>query len=113
MKDTPPRVSHLLILTAVRRIPRGRVATYGDIAAAAGMPRRARLVGRVLAESPLADGVPWHRVISASGRISLRDGEGPTRQRRLLESEGIVFTANRIDLARYRWKPRRSNHTPG
>lgn len=76
--------------------------TYGQVAVAAGLPRRARLVGRLLSGSPLADGVPWHRVVNASGRISERDGDGPSRQRRLLAAEGVLPDRNgRFDLSRY------------
>lgn len=91
---------------AVLRIPKGWVATYGQIAAMAGLPRRARFVGRVLRELDPAAGIPWHRVVNARGEISYsasRDG-GDARQRRLLEAEGVAFdTKGRFDLERYRW----------
>ncbi|HEX2495108.1 MAG TPA: MGMT family protein [Steroidobacter sp.] len=94
------------ILETVRRIPRGRVSTYGDVADAAGLPRRARLVGTVLRTTTVR--VPWQRVINASGRISFPIGsEAHVRQRRLLESEGVVFTGARVDLKRFGW-PRRA-----
>jgi methylated-DNA-protein-cysteine methyltransferase-like protein len=95
---------HARILAVVDSIPRGRVATYGQIAREAGLPRHARLVGRVLAG--LADGtsLAWHRVVNSAGRISLRPGAA--RQRRRLVREGVRFSAaGRIDLARYRWHP--------
>ena len=97
------------ILAIVRRIPRGRVATYGQIAALAGLPRHARLVGRVLSE--LADErVPWQRVVNARGQISERTDPGYEQdvQRALLEDEGIeVRDGGRIDLGRFGWQPRR------
>ncbi len=94
------------ILEAVRRIPRGRVSTYGGVADAAGLPRRARLVGTVLRQT--AARVPWQRVINASGRISFPAGsEAHGRQRNKLEAEGIVFVGGRVDLNRYGW-PRRA-----
>lgn len=93
------------ILTAVKRIPRGRVSTYGDIADVAGLPRRARLVGTVLRTTNAR--VPWQRVINSSGRISFPLGsEAHTRQRTLLEGEGMVFVGGRIDLKRYGWPQR-------
>lgn len=89
------------IVRAVQAIPRGKVASYGQVAALAGLPGRARLVGRVLANLPPNSKVPWHRVINARGEISL-DGEGAARQRRLLIAEGVTFTASgHVDLRRH------------
>ena len=86
-------------------IPAGKVASYGQVAAEAGLPRRARLVGRVLAGREEGTELPWHRVVNASGGISVRDG-GEAEQRRRLRSEGVEFQANgRIDLKRFGWKP--------
>ena len=94
------------ICAVVRRIPRGWVATYGQVATMAGMPRRARLVGRVLQRLDPKTNVPWHRVVNAKGEVSFslsRNG-GDILQRRLLEKEGIKFDArNRLDLERNRW----------
>ncbi|HEX6883441.1 MAG TPA: MGMT family protein [Planctomycetota bacterium] len=93
------------MLAVVDSIPRGRVATYGQVAREAGLPRHARLVGRLLARLPTGTTLPWHRVINAAGRISLRPGG--TRQRRRLAREGVRGSATgRIDLARFRWVPR-------
>jgi methylated-DNA-protein-cysteine methyltransferase-like protein len=94
----------------VRRIPRGRVATYGEVALVAGKPRAARQVGYALAAlRGAAHDVPWQRVLGARPRghagISLLDPVGAAVQRRLLEAEGIEFDAReRIDLARFGWK---------
>ncbi len=102
-----PADAHLKVLTVVRRIPPGFVLTYGRVADAADMPRRARWVGRILRDSPLAADVPWHRVVSASGRISDRSGPGASEQRRRLEDEGVVFDMNgKVDLSAYLWRPR-------
>jgi methylated-DNA-protein-cysteine methyltransferase-like protein len=102
---TEPSRGHLQILSVIQRIPEGRVCTYGRIAEAAGLPRRARLVGRILHDSPLADDVPWHRVINASGRISDRPG-GATEQLARLAAEGVEVTAcGRVDLGTYLWQP--------
>jgi methylated-DNA-protein-cysteine methyltransferase related protein len=91
------------VYRAVRRIPRGRVATYGQLARWLGVPRGARAVGWALrALSPRrAASVPWHRVVSAGGRIASRAGAGPELQRRKLRAEGVRFTRGRVDLARH------------
>jgi methylated-DNA-protein-cysteine methyltransferase-like protein len=118
------------ILRAVRAIPRGRVATYGQIARLAGLGGQARRVGYALAALPSGSRVPWHRVVNAAGRISVRSGDRSVEmlQRRMLEREGVRFDVaparpatesrrrakyspsgadtNRIDLARFRWRPR-------
>lgn len=96
-----------MILAAVRRIPRGKVCTYGNVAEVAGLPRRARLVGTVLRQTPAARGLPWYRVINAGGRISFPVGsDAYARQRHKLEAEGVVFVGGRVDLRRYGWPPR-------
>lgn len=99
--------SYARIYAVVRRIPKGRVATYGQIAELAGLPRQARQVGYALAA--LGDArVPWHRVLNARGEISPRSDPGPEQlQRVLLEREGIGFDAHdRVALARHLWQPR-------
>jgi methylated-DNA-protein-cysteine methyltransferase-like protein len=101
--------SHARVYDVVRRIPRGRVATYGGVAREAGLPGRARQVGYALAAlGNAAEGhnVPWHRVINARGEVSARSGGSAFErlQRTLLEAEGIVFgPGGRIDLDRYGW----------
>lgn len=93
-----------IIWNTVRRIPRGRVATYGQIADVSGMDGHARLVGYAMHALPRGSDVPWHRVLSATGRISL-PGPAGRRQRALLESEGIRFLASgKIDFKKFRWK---------
>jgi methylated-DNA-protein-cysteine methyltransferase-like protein len=95
------------IYAAVRKIPRGRVATYGSIARLAGLPRQARLVGYALHALPPGSSLPWHRVINAQGKLSLArvNGAAGITQRLLLEREGVrVDAANRVSLARYGWK---------
>jgi len=88
----------------VRRIPRGRVATYGDVAEAAGLEGHARQVGYALHDLPSGSNVPWHRVINAKGEISVRSaGDSHELQRLLLEAEGVEFNlAGRVDLKRFR-----------
>jgi methylated-DNA-protein-cysteine methyltransferase-like protein len=91
------------VYAQVREIPRGRVATYGQVAAFLGVPRGARAVGWALrALSAVAEtSVPWHRVVGAGGGISPRAGLGPRVQRGLLEAEGVAFRGGRVDLARH------------
>ena len=94
------------ICAVVRRIPKGWVATYGQVAAMAGLPRRARLVGYVLQHLDPGTRIPWHRVVNAKGEVSyaLSRNGGDALQQRLLEKEGIAFDArNRFDLERFRW----------
>ena len=83
-------------------IPRGHVATYGQIAAWLGYPRHARMVGRALRSVP--SDVPWHRVVNARGGISLRAAMGSmVTQRILLEQEGVRLRRGRVALARHGW----------
>ena len=94
------------IYAAVRRIPRGRVATYGDVATLAGLDGHARQVGYALHALPERSDVPWHRVINARGEISPRSaGDSHELQRMLLEAEGVTFDGRgRVELKRFRWK---------
>ena len=99
-------VNRRRIWALVCAIPAGRVATYGQIAALAGLPRRARLVGHALRHLPATTPVPWHRVINASGGISFPKGSESYRlQQALLLAEGVEFTGKQIDLNRFRWRP--------
>ena len=94
------------VKAAVRAIPRGRVATYGQIAALAGRYRAARGVAWILHSSSEAAGLPWHRVINAKGGISLSPGKGFETQKRKLEAESIpVDRRGLVDLKRFRWEP--------
>ena len=105
------------IWKAVAAIPRGQVASYGEIARRAGMPRRARLVGHALKVAPASLKLPWQRVLNAKGAISLPAGSRAyRRQRELLEREGHRFRSGRIDLRgtarapdldELLWRPRR------
>jgi methylated-DNA-protein-cysteine methyltransferase-like protein len=100
--------SYAAIYHIVRQIPRGRVATYGQVAQLAGLPGHARQVGYALHALPSGTTVPWHRVVNAAGGISLRAASGAElSQRMLLEREGIRFNGRgRLSLARVRWQPR-------
>jgi methylated-DNA-protein-cysteine methyltransferase related protein len=100
--------SYQRIYSVVRRIPEGRVATYGQVASLAGLAGHARQVGYALHALPEGTAIPWHRVVNASGGISLRSMPGSELvQRGLLEREGIrLDPRGRVPLARVRWRPR-------
>lgn len=102
------KVGHDRIYEVIRRIPRGRVATYGQIAELAGIPGQPRRIGYALSALPADSGIPWHRVINAQGRISFPAGSGPEKlQRRLLKQDGIAFdSTRRISLSLFRWLPK-------
>ncbi len=96
------------IVKVVVRIPGGKVATYGEVARAAGYPGSARQVAWALRDAD-AKGVPWHRVLGSGGRILL-EGAAALRQKKLLESEGVLFLGERVEMDRFsfrfskRWK---------
>jgi methylated-DNA-protein-cysteine methyltransferase related protein len=99
------------IWSAIRRIPRGRVATYGQIAALAGIARQPRRVGQTLRTLPAGSSVPWHRVVSAGGVLGLGryDAMGGWEQRLRLEQEGVRFGRHgRVSLEQFGWKQRRT-----
>ena len=94
--------SHARVYAAIAAIPRGRVASYGAIAARAGLPGRARLVGRLLGETPEGMELPWYRVLRASGQVALPPGSrGFREQCRLLRAEGIEVVNGRVPLSRF------------
>jgi methylated-DNA-protein-cysteine methyltransferase related protein len=92
------------VYTMVRRIPYGKVCSYGDVAALLGQPRAARGVGQALATLPQPSDVPWWRVVNRSGQISIRH-HGRALQRMLLHQEGVGFIGSRVDLRRFGWRP--------
>lgn len=98
-----------LIWSVIRKIPRGRVATYGQIAELAGLEGHARQVGYALHNLPPKQKIPWHRVVNAKGEISARSGgDSHELQRLLLEAEGVELDlAGRMNLKRFRWSPGR------
>jgi len=95
------------IYAVIQKIPAGHVATYGQIAALAGLPGHARQVGYALSALAENSQVPWHRVVNVRGEISLRGGSAADLlQRARLEAEGVVFDAQgRIPLELFRWRP--------
>lgn len=88
----------------IKKIPRGRVTTYGDLARALKLPGGARAVGYAMAATPRGKGIPWHRVIGAGGRLLIPEPHG-SMQRRLLESEGVAVDVTRVDMKRFGWLP--------
>lgn len=95
------------IYAVVRRIPRGKVTTYGTVARIAGLPGQARLVGYALSSLRTGTTVPWHRVINAAGRLSLEraaSGSGITQRLRLAREGVTIDAAGRISLARFGWR---------
>lgn len=102
------------------RVPRGRVATYGQVAAEAGMPQAPRVAGYALHALPEGSPVPWHRIVAAGGRLSLGklDPSGAVTQRLRLEHEGVRFNGRGcVDMEKHCWKPReraqRASRRPG
>lgn len=97
---------HQRVVTIIKKIPKGKVATYGQIAALVGHPRAARQVVRILHSSSQKEQLPWHRVVNRQGQISLRPGSGYETQKELLKEEGVAFgSSDTIDFDRYLWSP--------
>jgi methylated-DNA-protein-cysteine methyltransferase-like protein len=103
------------IYAVVKRIPKGKVATYGQVARLAGLPRHARQVGYALAALTEGARVPWQRVVNAAGAVSAREHpNSQQRQRHLLERERVEFDARgRISLPGFQWKTREPRARPG
>lgn len=101
--------SYSRIYAVIRRIPYGKVASYGQVARLAGFPRHARMVGYALHRLPVSATIPWYRVVNARGELSLAHaGRASGLEQRLrLEREGIaVNAAFRVSMARFGWRPR-------
>ncbi len=94
------------IWDTIRDIPQGSVASYGQIADIAGIPRGARQVGHALRHLPEGHGVPWHRVIQASGRIAFDKGSRPFKEQcKRLMMDDVAVIAGRVDMQKYGWQP--------
>ncbi|HET9402713.1 MAG TPA: methylated-DNA--[protein]-cysteine S-methyltransferase [Candidatus Acidoferrales bacterium] len=87
----------------VKKIPRGRVVTYGQLARALKLPGGARTAGRAMAGCPAGQGIPWHRVVGAGGHLLIRE-DVAALQRLLLKTEGVTFRGSRVDIARHAWR---------
>lgn len=93
------------IFAVVKRIPRGRVVSYAQVAQAADLPGRARMVGRALGDAGASPKLPWHRVINAQGRIALpKSSAAYFEQKSRLIAEGVCFDGDRVSFSRYGWK---------
>ena len=101
LRARPSEQRDAAIRRAIRQIPRGNVATYGQVAAAAGYPLHHRQVVQVLRKA--GDALPWQRVLGSGGRIRLR-GDSAFEQRTRLEMEGVRFLGKRADMAIHQWK---------
>lgn len=99
------------IYRTVKRIPRGRVITYGQLAKLLRVPGGARTVGFAMAGCPSGRGIPWHRVVGAGGRLLPREPYA-SKQRMLLETEGTKFAGMKVDLAAHTWQPKGSKRHP-
>jgi methylated-DNA-protein-cysteine methyltransferase related protein len=99
-----PNSEHAAIRRAVASIPRGRVASYGEIAERAGLPRRARLVGKVLSDAGPSAKLPWHRVLRSDGRIAFPLGSTAFKeQRQRLHVEGVIVKNGCVNLQAFGW----------
>lgn len=105
MQDT--NELHRQILEVIALIPYGKVASYGQIAKLAGLPKHARLVGYVLKHLDKESQIPWYRVINSQGKISVTrmDEKGNNVQQDLLEAEGVYLLNGKVSLKKFGWQP--------
>jgi len=88
----------------IHSIPAGKVSTYGNVAAMAGLPRQARAVGKYLSQLPNGSKIPWYRVINAQGKVSFPiESERFLAQKQQLQDEGVIFSNNKVNLKTYLW----------
>ncbi|MGD0962771.1 MAG: MGMT family protein [Candidatus Acidiferrales bacterium] len=99
------------VYRAVKKIPRGRVITYGELAKSLRLRGGARAAGYAMAACPSGQGIPWHRVVGAGGRLLTAEPQA-SLQRRLLASEGVEIVGRRIDRRRYSWSPAKKSPRP-
>jgi methylated-DNA-protein-cysteine methyltransferase-like protein len=97
---------HQRVVAVIKKIPKGKVATYGQVAVLAGSPRAAYQVVRILHTSSKKEQLPWHRVVNQQGKVSLKPGSGYEIQKALLTKEGVTFdNSDTIDFKRFLWSP--------
>ncbi len=105
-EKSPTQKRNERIWQTVSDIPQGNVASYGQIAGIAGIPRGARQVGYALGQLPRGHTLPWHRVITSSGRIAFDAGSRPYKEQvKRLKMEGVTVQGGRVDMSKYRWLP--------
>ncbi|MCQ2029462.1 MGMT family protein [Stutzerimonas zhaodongensis] len=93
------------VYLVMAQIPEGKVVTYGEVASLAGLGRAARWVGRLMSQLPEGSRLPWHRVISAGGRLSLPAGTAAGHEQRMrLRAEGVTIINDRVDIRRHGWQ---------
>jgi methylated-DNA-protein-cysteine methyltransferase related protein len=98
------------VYALVKKIPRGRVTTYGELARALRLPGGARAVGYAMAACPNGRGIPWHRVIGAGGKVRMPEPYA-SLQRRLLGAEKVEMDVSRVDLKRFGWSPAKTKRS--
>lgn len=104
--QVPDKDARHQIWRTVKMIPIGCVASYGQVADLAGLPGRARWVGRVLGQSPASMTIPWHRVLRSDGRLAFSPGSAESaKQTGLLQEEGVVVFNNKVRMADFQWRP--------
>ena len=102
----PRELTRLQLYQTIAAIPEGKVASYGQLADLAGQTGAARWVGYCLRHLPKDSSLPWHRVITASGKLAFPEqSEGYWRQRNLLESEGVTLRNHKVNMKTFRWQP--------
>src|SRR5437762_10384943 len=106
---TEKEMSWAPVYAFVKRIPRGRVITYGGLANALRLRGGARSAGRAMAASPSGKGIPWHRVVGYGGKLLIREPYA-SLQRKLLESEGVQMTERRVDMKKHTWTRAAKHH---
>ncbi len=104
--NNPPSDKVKRIWDTVAAVPKGKVASYGQIADLAGLPGRARLVGKSLKLAPRKLNLPWYRIVRSNGQLAFEKGsENAERQKGLLQQEEVVVLNNRVKLVQYGWQP--------
>jgi methylated-DNA-protein-cysteine methyltransferase-like protein len=104
--QSPAQIRRAALYLTLAQVPEGKVVSYGQLAALAGLGRAARWVGRTLSQLPGDSTLPWHRVLGAGGRISLPVGSpSGDEQRERLRMEGVSILNNRVDIQRHGWRP--------